>query len=391
MTTTAAKAEKGKWYKTPKGSIVQRVAPGLFKTKEGKKLKLAADLKLTGAVVTKKKPDSSDDDGEAELRRMHERYKKKEETGQSGDFESDVDQLDEGDNERRVLAREGTKDFSRKIDVHYNIGPQDDPDAPKKNCRCLASKNAFNDCQPCLRYEKERARVNKKYPRGSEEGKAAWRKIADRWQKKTRFLFNVQRPEPQDVKVHICGDMIMESLLGKYFNPKIGDFTDPETGRNLNFKKVKLGKAARAVKYDVESLDRSELENAEEVLAQRHDLDEIADKLFPKLSPEEQLAIMNGEDVGDDDSASDSDSSSVSDDDDGPPADEVAAEDAVKGEWYTTPKGTLVQARGKRTPEGKYVFVRQDDKKVILGPEVQLSIAEPPSEEEGDEDESEDD
>ena len=106
--------------------------------------------------------DNTIDDVRRDLERMQ---NKKEKTGGS---DSEI-RLDVGDNYVRILPRgrktkknSWSRVFYLKIRVHYGVGPE----AVKMRC-------PGENCYLCRRFRIERVKLNKKYERGSEEGKKA--------------------------------------------------------------------------------------------------------------------------------------------------------------------------------------------------------------------------
>ena len=285
------------------------------KSKKSKSSKADAESKVNIKKAKKKGAEKSGGKDADDLARMKAKFKKQKdkEEGKSGGGNDALDKLEEGKNNRRILPREGTREFYLQVAMHFGVGPDG------KAVRCIGklSEDGWplpgTKCPLCKMFLKERARINEKYGKGSEEGKTQYLAAKDKYAPKPRYYMNVLRPDGE-VKVLTAGEMILSQLLEMWLedDSTVGDFTDPENGRWLNIKKIKTGKRDRDVKYKVIAADEAEEIDMDDLSEKLHDLDAVAGAV---LSPEDIQAIMTGGADDDDDEDEDEDEDDASADD----------------------------------------------------------------------------
>lgn len=255
-----------------------------------------------------KRVDEDQDDVAADLKRLQNKGK-----GGEGGASKNEHRLEVGDNLHRILPRgrkkknkRWSRTFYRQVRVHFNVGPE------SQKMACLGDK----ECYICKRFKRERVRINNKYERGSEEGKRAWSKLCDSLGYKDRwcmlsFAYNpegklIKRAKLLDVSETVAVDLL-ETWVGSDSSPGI-DFTDPETGRAMNIKKKKTGEDRRAVEYKVRpSTNAKAIAGWEELQSKLPDLNALIDEKYPKYTPEEQKAILEGDEDDRDEDEDDDD------------------------------------------------------------------------------------
>lgn len=263
------------------------------------------------------------DDGGEDLDDMREAFKHhKERSKGGGGGDSTWDKLGDGKNMRRVLPRPGEKKFYTEGWTHFNVGPNN------RALRCICEAQIDVDrglptsgttCPLCKKFLHEQSRINSEYQKGDEDGRAEWKRAKDKYVPRHQYYANVlAEGDDDDVEVRILafGTQIWSQLLNYYLgdDTSIGDFTDPESGRWMNLKKVhKGGRDKRNIGYEVfPASDQSDISDAwDDIKEALHDLDGAAGKL---LSKDEVLAIMKGVDLdkGSDDGDDDDDDTSSS-------------------------------------------------------------------------------
>jgi len=265
------------------------------------------------------------DDGGEDLDEMREAFKHhKERSKGGGGGDSSWDKLGDGKNMRRVLPRPGEKKFYTEGWTHFNVGPN------KRAVRCIDEAHINADkglpesttkCPLCKKFLREQSRINSEYQKGDKDGHAEWKAAKDKYVPRHQFYANVlAEGDDDDVEVRILafGSQIWGALLNYYLgdDTSIGDFTDPESGRWMNLKKVnKGGRDKRNVGYEVyPASEQTDISDAwDDIKEALHDLDAATGKL---MSKDEVIAIMKGIDLdkgsddGDDDDDDSDDSSS---------------------------------------------------------------------------------
>ncbi len=264
---------------------------------------------FVSAVMTKK-PDK-----DAELEAMRRAYEKNKEAADrrgsgSDDWKERTLELKIGSNVLFFLPRPGSAQFYTEALTHFKQGPDG-----KRVVRCIGELNDKGrpidgtKCPICRKFLSEQEYVNGKYPRGSEDGKAAWKRIAQKYLPNMRYYANVLTSEGE-VKLLPYGPQIQEQLMAYFFetDSEVGNFTDLREGRWMNVRcKSKLderGKKSRNTKYEVRPSDTQNLLERElsktgkrrpsiwkQVKPLLHDLDAAAGKILTK---DEILAIMRG-------------------------------------------------------------------------------------------------
>lgn len=190
-----------------------------------------------------------------------------------------------GKNYRRFLpnvgAQPGEGEFYIEVRQHY---PQGAPEP----FACLTKKfygkksNIPGDetkCPFCRRFNKERAKNNRKYERDSEEGKKAYGVLAGLWGPKSTHISHVFDPKAAEIVVMpvAFGTKLMQALLNQYLDSDIY-FWKIKTGRTMFIKKTALSKNPRDVDYTV---DRAEKQT---------DISEIWAEIKLELPPLEEHA-----------------------------------------------------------------------------------------------------
>ena len=254
---------------------------------------------------------SSDGDLD-EMRESFRKHKERE--------KNDWDKLDDGKNMRRILPREGDRKFYTEGWKHFNVGPNNIA------LRCIDEDHINAErgtpepgtrCPLCKKFLREQARINSDYKKGDEDGQAEWKLAKDKYVARHQYYCNVLRASEDgdaEVKILSFGQQVWGQLMNYYIgdDTAIGDFTDPESGRWMNIKKVKKGgRDRRNVGYEVfpasESDDISESWDA--IKEAMHDLEAACGKV---MSKDEVIATMKGVDPDkgdDDDDGSDDDAS----------------------------------------------------------------------------------
>jgi hypothetical protein len=220
-----------------------------------------------------------------------------------GDKEDIFDELSGGKNKRRFLPRVNAETgaleetfFLGPVHIHFEQGPD------KKTVRCLTRN--FDErgrplpgttCPICLRYIRENEINNRKYARGSADGKAAWSKLRELYVPKERYFTNVivlkDGSEEQPIKILSFGTQIWEKLMRNFFDPEVcGDFTDPDNGRVMIIDRTGV---KRDTRYEVRltNIGFPIADAWAEVVAGLHDLEQAAGKL---RTPQEIEDILNG-------------------------------------------------------------------------------------------------
>lgn len=268
--------------------------------------------------TNKKRP--SDESDLDDMRESFRKHKEREQNGGGGGGSNSWDKLEVGKNMRRLLPRESNRKFYTEGWTHFNVGPND------KALRCIDEEHinvergvpeAGTRCPLCKKFLREQARINSEYKKGDPDGQAEWKAAKDKYVPRRQYFSNVLRMDDDgdaEVKILAFGQQVWGQLMNYFIgdDTAIGDFTDPESGRWLNIKKVKKGgKDPRNVGYEVfpasESDDISGSWDA--IKEAMHDLNAAAGKV---LSKDEMIAIMKGIDVekdDDDDDDSDDDAS----------------------------------------------------------------------------------
>ena len=228
-------------------------------------------------MKTKKGTSAVDSDLEA----MRAKFKKQKARREGGEEEKTAlwDDLQLGKNMRRILPREGSKQFFTEAAIHYRVGPDN------KAIRCIGTLSEEGwpadgtACPVCRRFHKERAQVNRDFPtKGDAAGREAYRKAKDAWFPRVRYYMNVLR-EDGSVRILSAGEQIMGQLLEYYFeeDSEVGDFTSVEDGRWINVKRTGKGAGDRLTKYIVKIGDATTaLDNWDEVQPLMHDLEKAA-------------------------------------------------------------------------------------------------------------------
>lgn len=265
---------------------------------------------------TSKKRSTEEDDDLDDIRAAYKRHKEKK-TGGGG--ENAWDKLGDGKNMRRILPRPGERKFYTEGWTHFNVGPNN------RALRCIDEEHINADrglpepgtkCPLCKKFLREQSRINSEYQKGDQDGRDEWKRAKDKYVPRHQYYANVLAAgDDDDVEVRILafGTQVWSQLLNYYLgdDTSIGDFTDPESGRWMNLKKVhKGGRDRRNIGYEVfPASDSSDIsESWDDIKEALHDLDGAAGKL---LSKDEVLAIMKGQDL---DKGSD-DGDEVDDDD----------------------------------------------------------------------------
>ncbi len=253
----------------------------------------------------KKRTESSGDDSDKDLARMRSKFKKNKDREEGTEESRTTDTLKEGSNPRRFLPRKGTREFYIEVWVHFNVGPT------SQRVRCPGTFNekgyinANTPCPICRNFLVEQQRINKKYKRGSEEGKEAYFKIKDAYHPKQRYLANVLR-EDGEIKVLEYGEQISGQLLEHWFEDgsKVGDFTDISDGRWMNIKRK--GTDRKTTYKVIPDDETAELEDWKILRKKLHDLEAAAGEV---MKPKDIKALMEGDfeddDEEDEDAASD--------------------------------------------------------------------------------------
>ena len=319
----------------------------------------------------------TDDDDLDDMREQFRRHKDKPRGGGGG---NDWDKLGDGKNMRRVLPRPGEKKFYTEGWTHFNVGPN------KRALRCIDEANINVDkglpetgtkCPLCKKFLREQARINSEYQKGDQDGRDEWKAAKDKYVPRHQYYANVLAESDDDdveVKILAFGTQVWSQLLNYYLgdDTSIGDFTDPESGRWMNIKKVKKGgRDRRNIGYEVfPASESSDISDAwDDIKEALHDLDGAAGKLFSK---DEVIAIMKGVDLdkgsddGDDEDDDDSDDSSSrkkkrsksrddddddDDDDEDEEEEEEEEEDDDDGDCPVKKKSKLSVKMGKKRRE----------------------------------------
>jgi hypothetical protein len=266
------------------------------------------------------------DDSGSDLDDMREAFKhhKERSKGGGGSGKNDWDKLSDGKNLRRVLPRPGQKKYYTEGWTHFNVGPNNRAMRCNDEAHINVDKGvpeAGTKCPLCKKFLREQARINSEYQKGDEDGQAEWKRMKDKYVPRHQYYSNVLVKDDEDdfvVKILAFGAQVWGQLMNFYLgdDTSIGDFTDPESGRFMNIKKVhKGGRDKRNVGYEVfPASDSSDISDAwDDIVEQLHDLDAAAGKV---LSNDEVIAIMKGVDL---------DKGSGDGDDDDDDADEVSS------------------------------------------------------------------
>jgi len=256
-------------------------------------------IKVKKSVKEKRvKAERRSDEALQEAQKMRERLTKGERNGGSASF----DILGQGRNVRRYLPPFGTNKLPcvERV-VHRRIGPA------QKDIMCIGTT-----CRVCAEEAREIAKVNRKYQRGSEEGKKAWKACKDKYGKTTRYFWLVLPYEgkkmvlPPTIKVQEVGTMVQNLLIEEYADVDNGsDFTDPETGRPLVI--IRRGEELNT-RYTMQRTDSPLRLKCWPRIAKQvknFDIDAVIAERYPKLSPKEQMALLDGDDAADDEESDD--------------------------------------------------------------------------------------
>jgi len=280
---------------------------------------------------SKKKSKSGGDDDLRKMRERHQRLKERSENPGGGGGEKRFDELKVGKNLRRVLPRlvDGkiNPQFYTESLMHFKVGPN------QWTVRCIGDKfidkksgrpTPGTPCPICKKFLKEQDRVNSEYGKGDEEGKHEWKKAKEAYCPRVRYYFNVIDGEGE-VKLHSCGDQIMEQLLGYFFedDSDVGDFTAVDGGSWMNFKRIGDG---RNTKYKVFPGDPAPIEDQwDTVKDMLHDLEAAKGEV---RTAEQIVNIMKGVKEEDDESDDSSDDEEEEEDEDEEQEDDESEEEA---------------------------------------------------------------
>ncbi len=249
-------------------------------------------------VTSKKAPKKSA--YELELEAMKSEFETSQSRAKSGGTKRTFDTLNSGKNYRRILPRPGSPRYFVKGFKHYNVGPD------KKHLRCLTTKFADDgspsdttECPVCQKFISERAKLNKKYEKGSAEGKAAYGKMSGMYRPRVRYVMAVYDPKAEELEIKVldAGTQIWEQLQVFFFDTdECGDFTDPETGRTLI---IDRKGSERDTEYNVRLANSGPqaLDNWDELQESLPDLNAALGALY---EPEKIQAIMDGTDTDED-------------------------------------------------------------------------------------------
>lgn len=252
-------------------------------------------IKVKKSVKEKRiKAERRSDEALQEAQRMRDRLTKGERGG-SGSASFDI--LTPGRNVRRYLPPCGANKLPcvERV-VHRRIGPA------QKDIMCTGTT-----CRVCAEETREIAKVNRKYQRGSEEGKKAWKSVKDKYGKTTRYFWLVLPYEgkkmilPPTIKVQEVGTMVQNLLIEEYTDIDNGsDFTDPETGRPLVITRRGEDLNTRYTMQRTDTPLRLKCWPRIVKLVKGFDIDAVITERYPKLSPKEQMALLDGDDAADD-------------------------------------------------------------------------------------------
>lgn len=224
---------------------------------------------------------------------------------------TDYDKLASGKNLRRILWPKGDKDsFYSEGWIHFSLGADG-----KQVVTCPKTFSQKNPCPVCEyveRLQKSKSKDDKK--------------LADDIKAKKRIYINVINRDSDDEddtpKVLPIGVQILKGLLEVICDPEYGDITDPETGTDVTI--TKKGQGINT-EYSVLPKKResvvSETATVEELEEAMADLD----SLFIEKSYDELEAILNGEDIPDEEDSEDEDEDDESDNYDEMDMDELEA------------------------------------------------------------------
>lgn len=261
---------------------------------------------------SKDKPSKSrtrSDDTNDDLDEMREAFRRhKSATKGGGGGKSDFDKLDDGKNLRRVLPIPEARKFYTEGWTHFGVGPNE------RAVRCIdegkidperALPQSGTKCPRCKRFLREQARINSEYKKGDSEGQAEWGRMKQKYCARHQYYSNVLREDDEgdfEIKIMAYGPQIWGQLMNYYLtdDSNVGDFTHPESGTWLNFKKEdkggnKPGRRRRNVEYKVYPVDDGpSIEDGwGDIKEALHDLDLAAGNV---LSVEEFVAIEKGVD-----------------------------------------------------------------------------------------------
>lgn len=213
------------------------------------------------------------------------------------DGSDDFDQLEFGKNPRRFFPRPGIDQFFLETTGHYLSGQW---------LRCLTTsftgKNSSipaldTVCPACRRFNRERIRVNRKFKRGSDEGKEAYKAVAKEWGPKVQYFANVCNPDEDEpeIKTLRFGPQLLTCLLTEYVDANV-EFFHPRRGRTMIIKKTKTGPDTNNVEYTVIRGERRQdiTEAWEQVKGQLPDLDAAAGEI---MTSEEMEKLITATDV----------------------------------------------------------------------------------------------
>jgi hypothetical protein len=304
----------------------------------------------------KKTTKSSSDARDAVLKQMKQKAKElKDRSEGKGGGGNIWDELQYGKNLRRILPpADLSPQFYYEAPQHFRVGPDE------KTVRCIG-----DGCPICKRFEREVARINKKYGRGDEAGKAAYRDAANAFKAKARYFMNVinvgKTGDRNTVLVLGVGEQTLQPLLQYYFDDETGcgDFCDPETGRTMIIEKTGNPKKPKQTRYTVRMTEAAKpLANWDALREDLHDLEKAAG---PLLSSAKIEAILEGTDEDDDKADTEEDEEEeASDEDVDDYGEESDEEDEDESPKKTTKTKLRDKARGKESATGTATKKRRD-------------------------------
>ena len=196
-----------------------------------------------------------------------------------------------GDNHWRFFSLPGRDSFYEEVAVHWGWGPP---------FKCLTRKffgknsNIPGDdtqCPLCQRFNRKRRALNKKYERDSEEGKAAYRRIAKEWGPRVQYYAVGYDPTADEIEVEACGfgPQLLEDLLDEYV--KRGNrFFHSRKGMSMVVIKKQVGKEKNEIKYSARPGER---EDVSEIYQQvKGQLLELLESVLPAEKSAEEMEEM---------------------------------------------------------------------------------------------------